>query len=285
MVGHVPHTPTEPARVDSEWSSRDHTRKNSPVFGRHLVGCAVIRGILPTTVAFAEVFRDLPQAVLFSEEEAVIRDAVESRRAEFRTVRHCARTALGELGLSPVPVLPGPRREPRWPEGIVGSMTHCSGYRAAAVARVGDVVSLGIDAEPHEALPDGMLPRLARSEEISRLDRLYARHPEVHWDRLTFSAKEAVYKAWFPLVGGWLGFHDASLTIHPERQAFDVFLHDGRLPRNERATNVLNGRWIVENGLLITCVVVAPQPPRLDHTDSDHALRRAVPPISRSFAP
>ncbi|MGW7050436.1 4'-phosphopantetheinyl transferase family protein [Streptomyces sp. NPDC054887] len=216
----------------------------------------MIRGILPTPVVSAEAFRDLPHAVLLPGEEAAIRGAPKSRRAEFRTVRHCARTALGELGLPPAPILPGPRREPRWPEGIVGSMTHCAGYRAAAVARAGDVASLGIDAEPHVALPDGMLPAVARSEEIARLARLYARRPGVHWDRLTFSAKESVYKAWFPLARRWLGFHDASLTIHPDRQAFDVSLHDDGLRLAGRSLTALSGRWIVENDLIATCVVV-----------------------------
>lgn len=216
----------------------------------------MIKGILPATVACAEVFRDLPDAVLFPDEQAAVRGAVESRRTEFRTVRHCARTALGELGVPPVPILPGPRREPRWPDGIVGSMTHCAGYRAAAVARAADIASLGIDAEPHEALPDGMLPSVARPEEIARLTRLYARSPDVHWDRLTFSAKESVYKAWFPLARRWLGFHDASLTIDPDRQAFEVSLRDHRLPVDGRTLAALTGRWTVENDLITTSVVI-----------------------------
>ncbi|MEU5307935.1 4'-phosphopantetheinyl transferase superfamily protein [Streptomyces sp. NPDC021562] len=217
----------------------------------------MIKRILPYTVACAEAFRDLPDAILFPGEEAATRSVVESRRAEFRTVRHCARTALGALGLPPVPILPGPRREPCWPDGIVGSMTHCEGYRAAAVARAADIASLGIDAEPHQALPDGMLPAVARPEEIVRLTRLYARSPEVHWDRLTFSAKESVYKAWFPLARRWLDFHDASLTIDPDRQSFDVSLHH-HLPLGGRSLTALSGRWTVENDLITTCVVVDP---------------------------
>jgi 4'-phosphopantetheinyl transferase EntD len=217
----------------------------------------MIQRILPATVACAETFGDLPNAVLFPEEQAAVRGAVEGRRTEFRTVRHCARTSLGELGLPPVAILPGPRREPRWPAGVVGSMTHCEGYRAAAVARASDIASLGIDAEAHEALPDGMLPAVARPEEIARLTRLYARSPDVHWDRLTFSAKESVYKAWFPLARRWLGFHDAAMTLHPDRQEFEVSLHDHHLPLGDgRTLTALSGRWTVENELITTCVVV-----------------------------
>jgi 4'-phosphopantetheinyl transferase EntD len=109
----------------------------------------VIEKILPAAVACSEAFDDSPNAVLFPEEEAVISQAVEKRRREFRTVRLCARRALRELGLPPVAVLPGEHREPVWPPGVVGSMTHCTGYRAAAVAHSPDLVTVGIDAEPH----------------------------------------------------------------------------------------------------------------------------------------
>ncbi|MFF3616797.1 4'-phosphopantetheinyl transferase [Streptomyces sp. NPDC002580] len=216
----------------------------------------MIDGILPATVASAETFRDPPYMVLFPEEEAVTQGAVEARRVEFRTVRHCARKAMGELGIPPLPILPGRRRDPQWPEGIVGSMTHCKGYRAAAVARASDVLSLGIDAEPHERLPDGMLPAVARPDEIARLTRLYASRPEVHWDRLTFSAKESVYKAWFPLARRWLDFHDATLTLHPDRQAFDVELHQTHLHGTGRSLTAMSGRWAVEDDLITTSVVI-----------------------------
>src|SRR3981081_2727213 len=82
----------------------------------------------------AGAFDDPPDAVLFPEEEAAISRAVEKRRRDFRTVRHCSRRALRELGVPPTAVVPGERRKPVWPPGVVGSLTHCTGYRAAAVA-------------------------------------------------------------------------------------------------------------------------------------------------------
>lgn len=62
----------------------------------------MIETILPNAVAGSEAFDDLPDAVLFPEEAAVISRAVEERRREFRTVRLCARRALRDLGLPPV---------------------------------------------------------------------------------------------------------------------------------------------------------------------------------------
>ena len=132
----------------------------------------MIAEILPAAVAVAERWDDPPEAVLFPAEEAVIANAVDKRRREFTTVRHCARLAMAELGLPPVPIVPGERRAPNWPDGVVGSMTHCAGYRAAAVARRTEVLSLGIDAEPHGPLPDGVERAVTLPEEREHLRRL-----------------------------------------------------------------------------------------------------------------
>lgn len=134
----------------------------------------MIEKILPHAVACSEAFDDLPDAVLFPEEEVVISRVVDKRRREFRTVRLCARRALRELGLPSVAVLPGEHREPLWPPGVVGSMTHCTGCRAAAVAHSRDLVTVGIDAEPHEPLPPDVTDAIALDEELVRLAKLVA---------------------------------------------------------------------------------------------------------------
>ena len=166
----------------------------------------MIEAILPAEAATAEAFDDPPGLTLFPEEEAVIARAVGKRRREFTTTRACARTALARLGLPPVPIVPGPRGAPQWPVGVVGSMTHCAGYRACAVARDLDLLTIGLDAEPHGQLPEGVLDAVSRPEEREQLAALAATVPGTHWDRMLFSAKESVYKAWFPLTQRWLGF-------------------------------------------------------------------------------
>ncbi|MBO0877952.1 MAG: 4'-phosphopantetheinyl transferase, partial [Pseudonocardia sp.] len=96
------------------------------------------------------MFGDASCVPLWPEEAAHIGHAVPRRRDEYACVRHCARQGLAALGIAPAAILSGSRREPLWPPGAVGSMTHCAGYRAAAVARASDVAAVGIDAEPHE---------------------------------------------------------------------------------------------------------------------------------------
>ncbi len=115
----------------------------------------------------AESAGPLPRAGpgLFPAEQLVVRTAGPHRRVEFTAGRRCARAALAGLGLAAVPIPQGPAGEPQWPAGVTGSITHCPGYRACAVARTADPAGLGIDAEPDEALPDGLIQAVATGAE------------------------------------------------------------------------------------------------------------------------
>lgn len=213
----------------------------------------------PVTVV--ETRRDAADPLLFPEEERVVARAVDKRRNEFATVRQCARTALAELGVPPVPILPGTKGEPRWPDGIVGSMTHCTGYRAAALARASEVLSLGIDAEPAAPLDNGdVLELVADETERSALAELGDRHPRIPWDRLLFSAKESVYKAWFPLTGRWLGFEDARLDLDPDGTFTAALLVPGP-PVAGRELTGFAGNWLICDGIAVTAVVLPVTPP------------------------
>ncbi|MFT4396349.1 4'-phosphopantetheinyl transferase family protein [Gordonia lacunae] len=217
----------------------------------------MIEQLLPAGVASAEAFADPPGLVLLPAEQSLISRAVEKRRREFTTVRHCARQALGELGHEPVPILKGDKGAPVWPAGIVGSLTHCDGYRAATVAYAMAVRSLGIDAEPHDSLPDGVLEHTSLPAER---EVLATRSGDLHWDRLLFCAKEATYKAWFPVAKRWLGFEDAHITFEQStptsgtftsRILIDPAAADGGPPLLE-----FSGRWLVERGIITTTIAL-----------------------------
>lgn len=216
----------------------------------------MIEEILPAEVASAEAFGDPADAKLFPEEEAVIARAVEKRRREFTTGRACARAALAKLGCPPAPILPGERSAPRWPAGVVGTITHCRGYRAAAVARDRVVAAVGIDAEPNGPVPDGVLGAVASAAEQAALTTLAATASGVSWDRLLFSAKEAVYKAWFPLTRRWLGFEDASITICPADGTFSARLHVTGPVLESGRLSTFDGRWLARDGLIVAAVVL-----------------------------
>ena len=184
----------------------------------------MIEEILPPEVVAEDTREELLDVELFPEELAALGRAVEKRRHEFITARACARRALARLDVAPCAIANGERGQPLWPRGVVGSITHCAGYRACAVAHEAQVVGVGIDAEPHAPLPEGVLGQIARGEERPLLARLARAEPAVHWDRLLFCAKEAVYKVWFPLAACWLGFEDATLTLDSSGRAFQARL-------------------------------------------------------------
>jgi 4'-phosphopantetheinyl transferase EntD len=217
----------------------------------------VLAELVPECVVAVEAYDDTAPVDLFPEEQAIIARAVDKRRREFTTVRGCARQALARLGYPPAPILPGQRGAPRWPAGIVGTMTHCDGYRACALALDREVRTLGIDAEPDAPLPEGVLETIALGEELAMLRDLDARSPGVHWDRLLFSAKEAVYKAWFPLAAKWLDFSEARIVIDPQAGTFEARLLVPGPETPEGPLAGFSGRWLSRRGLLLASIVVA----------------------------
>jgi 4'-phosphopantetheinyl transferase EntD len=218
----------------------------------------MIETLVPAS-ACAEMFADAPESTMFSIESAAVANAVPERRREFGTVRYCARKALVEIGRSAGPVLPDADGVPRWPVGVVGSMTHCVGYRAAVVARASELCAVGIDAEPHAALPESVLDLVLHDEERARLRMLANASPDLHWDRIVFCAKEAVYKAWFPLTRQWLDFADLLTTVHLDG-TFRVRLHDRGPAIAGVDLDGFSGRWVVGRGLVIAATSVGRHP-------------------------
>jgi 4'-phosphopantetheinyl transferase EntD len=155
------------------------------------------------------------------EEQTLGPRAVERRRVYFSLGRAAARDALAEFGIYGVAIGRGPSGEPLWPAGIVGAISHAGDLAIAIVGRQDDYAGLGIDVEQ---LSRGLTARAARLV-CTPAEMVWA-NPEADTTRLTmlFSAKEAVFKALFPIEGVWLGFGDAELTWHPERCAFEARL-------------------------------------------------------------
>jgi 4'-phosphopantetheinyl transferase EntD len=215
----------------------------------------VIEQLVPEPVVVVEAFRDVPGEQPYPGEEAYIEGAVESRRREFITARRCARQALTLLGHAPALIARSRRGEPHWPDGVVGSITHCAGYRAAAVAAAGVLASIGIDAEPDEALPDGVEAVITVAEERAMLADLAAGEPGVRWDRLLFSAKESVFKAWYPLTRRELDFDEAALFLDPSSATFTAkILVDGSRIDGGPPLSEMTGRYLVAHDVIVTAV-------------------------------
>ncbi len=202
--------------------------------------------------AVVTVASDLADDTLraFPEEEALIVDAAEARRLEFRTGRACAHAALEGLGVKAVPVLRGARREPLWPVGIVGSITHTTGFCAAAVAQTQDYRALGLDAELDARAADDFVRRVCSANEIARCAEL---GPVEHLANVVFSAKEAVHKLQYPLSGQVLYWRDLEVLLDPPHIGAGTFRARflGPCPPFEQGA-LLEGRWLREAGLILT---------------------------------
>ena len=142
---------------------------------------------------------------------------------------------------------------PLWPSSVSGSLTHTDGFRAAVAAPRLLVHSMGLDAEPAEPLPEGVLGSIARDSELPQLEQLRSGGLDCA-DRLLFCAKEATYKAWFPLTHRWLGFDQAEIDIRPDGSFVSYLLI--------RPTPIpfISGRWIIRDGFLVAATAVGEMP-------------------------
>ncbi|MGW0704126.1 4'-phosphopantetheinyl transferase family protein [Streptomyces sp. NPDC002867] len=220
----------------------------------------MIADLVPARVRACEAFGDSgPESAvrLFPAEQAAVAGMFDERRREFTSVRGLARRALAALGVTPQPLVPGPMGAPQWPVGVVGSMTHCPGYRAAAVARAADYAAIGIDAEPRESLPGIVASRIVTDGERAWLRKDFAGAGELPLDRLLFSAKEASYKAFSPWLGTRFGFRDFTVRLRSDGTFHGVPPRGAVLPRAAAGAAAFPGRWAVRSGYLLTVVALA----------------------------
>ncbi|MGP9017030.1 4'-phosphopantetheinyl transferase family protein [Streptomyces sp. BR1] len=226
----------------------------------------MIEELVPEWARAAEAFFDpLGAAPHPAELRFLAPGAVERRRREFATGRACARRALAALGAPAHGPLPRDARgAPVWPNGTLGSITHCTGYRAAVAARADEALALGVDAErrprPLSERATNAITTEWEARQLLRLQRELG-HP---WSMLLFSAKEAVYKAWHPHARRPLSFRDAEVRIDPVDEGGGVLA----VRPTRRALPELSGGYRFEDGLLVTVVhhgltrPVRPAPPR-----------------------
>ncbi|MBF1802228.1 4'-phosphopantetheinyl transferase superfamily protein [Alcanivorax sp. ST75FaO-1] len=146
------------------------------------------------------------------EPPAALAGAIAKRRTEYLAGRVCARAGLRHaLGLEAVPGI-GADRAPRWPVGAVGAITHSRGRAAALVGDGANWQGLGLDVEhwlaPARAarLCGELLTPVEREALAGLSEDALARHVT-----LTFSVKESLFKALYPLTGRRFYFQDAAL--------------------------------------------------------------------------
>lgn len=183
----------------------------------------LVRSLLPAFVHVAEMDpRTADPEALLPEEAACVTRAVEKRRREFAAGRGMAHRLLRDLGWpSDAPLLPGARREPCWPEGVLGSISHTDTWAAVAIARASECEILGIDVERDSPLKEDVAERICSADELARI-RASTPDPEARGRlaKLVFSAKEAAYKAQYPHSKMFLGFDAMAIEWDPDGGSF-----------------------------------------------------------------
>jgi 4'-phosphopantetheinyl transferase EntD len=187
---------------------------------------------------------------LFPEEFRAIARATPARRKEFALGRSCAREALALLGGPRIAIPMGRFRDPVWPFGYVGSITHCRDFCAVAVSRAlpagpcPAILGLGIDSAPATPLSEELTGVVCSAGECTWLASRQG--DDVPWDRLFFCAKESAYKCLFPTTHRSLEFRDMGVRFDAEHGSFEV-----ELPSLYGSPSHVCGRYLVRDGLVL----------------------------------
>jgi len=210
---------------------------------------------LPASVAFGVAQTEDSPTNRFADHELSLLSpgAVPNRVNAFRLGREAAHRALGQLGRDDRPISTGPNREPIWPPGVVGSISHTSEAGVALTGLLTTTVGLGIDIEARRHAPE-LRDQVPRPEERSWLN---AHHPDEQEALLfaLFSAKESIFKAFFPRVERFFGFEAASLKPIPGGfEARLVAPLDQEYPPDRTFT--VGCKW--EGDVVLTWVILPP---------------------------
>ncbi len=200
------------------------------------------------------------QAALLPEEEPMVTRAIDRRRREVAAGRSCARRALTLLGAAPIALPADPDRVPRWPDDVVGTITHTRGFCAAAVAWKRDLRGLGLDAERAIAASRGEVMRLVATAAEARWLADLDEAQQALGSALIFSAKEALYKCQFPLTRQMLDFPDVELALEPGQAVGMAGQLDAAFRPGTRAADLspMTARYAIGGDLVVTAALLAP---------------------------
>ena len=196
---------------------------------------------LTATTCTVAVLADHTDSLL-ARERLDVEAMATSRQHSFSTGRRCARHALDALGITHAGVTRD-GRVPQWPPGVAGSITHSRRLAAAVATRV--YAGIGIDLEQTGRVGEDLYDRLFVPEERERLSDDDA--------TLMFSAKEAAYKATYPLAGKYIGFQEARVTLHDDGGFYMTYLGE-----HERSCIMSRGRgfWWRGTDHIVTLFVI-----------------------------
>jgi 4'-phosphopantetheinyl transferase EntD len=210
--------------------------------------------ILPSCVSVCERLRQPSGSETLPEEDRIASAACMSlaRVKAFRLGRACAHGALEELGRSGEPIGMTADGTPSWPAGVVGSITRCGSYCAAAAAQRRDLLSLGIDALRWHDLAPTAAGLLASPCELAQ-PALDGFSPETALG-LIASAKQSIYKAMNP-IGATFGYRSLELAFDLGSASFGISRTS--LGCVDDFRDMVQGRFVFDQAMVLTSVLVS----------------------------
>ena len=174
------------------------------------------------------------------------------RLADFSTGRYCAIKALEQLGIQDAIIPMGEDRAPIWPEGIVGSISHCDSLTGAIVAKSADHVSLGLDVEEIGRVTPDLWDLVFTVNEKNYLSRLSDEDKLVQSTAI-FSIKEAFYKFQHPITKTFLDFLDVEVSL-PSMDKVVVISDEISLDSMIRKNKI---KYFFDNDCVISIIIQA----------------------------
>lgn len=211
-----------------------------------------ISGLFPNGVLTACEVRDNWSERLLPLEAQQLGDVCDKRRAEFSAGRNCARRLLAAMGRDAVPLMIGDYRQPIWPAGFVGSISHADEICAVALAKDESITSLGIDVEILEDLDDAVTDLV-----LTPTEQQFARMHDGWLRKLIFSIKESNYKCCYPQVRAFIDFQQCEVTLNMQQQSYTARI----ACTNHQLDDVVistYGRWMLEADHIFTSAVYQP---------------------------
>ena len=208
-----------------------------------------VSSLFSDDVFSAEAIPEIRRFDIYEQEWNCVANAVAKRQAEFCSVRICARQLLARLGIDNFPLLPNRDRSPRWPDGIVGSISHTRGYCAVVAARSGRLVGLGLDVEQDDPLKPELIPLVCTDRERRWLET----QPEGERYRiakLIFCAKESSYKCQYPITKTFIDLRQAELYLDLDLKRFRAVILKDLGPRFPAHLSI-NGRFDWKRSLVM----------------------------------
>ena len=188
----------------------------------------------------------------YPEEEQFTKRMVKRRLREFQHGRNCARLALSMLGQPPGPIGRGKHREPLWPEGFVGTISHAGPYAAAAVAAADLFLGIGLDMEYADPIEDRLIESICRTEEI---DRANDNEGIGQHAKLLFSIKESIYKCLWPLIREFVDFTEIEVRLVADSERYKAIAHTAKC--DAVPVNRLSGRYRRYGKLILTSAYIS----------------------------